>query len=1272
MKKLLLSLAACAAMFSANAGSWMMGTTPFGVDTLYHYTSGPGMTTTGLKLSWTSDGVYSTNVHYTEVDLTNPNLEIRGVQAKDKYGAQENVKSMATRKTAQGNGQYLAGVNGDFFNMGAKVIIPLSANIADGKIYNQGSASNGNWGKWATHVVVKDKKDLVIGQNFKAGSTIIFPSKQTNFYHVNGGRGENELVIYTPDSITTNTNPWGSECKIRLVEGMVGEVGAVYEVTEANTGNNTTVPSDGFVLSGHGTGAALINTLAVGDRLTASQNIIYNGQDITNNNVTQAVGGCSMLVIDGKSAPDDYFSSKVVDHFPSSQARTAIGYNKDRTKLVMLVADKYSKLDSALTKPEKTTYDPEKVSWGTKSNGFFMYRMAQLMVNLDCYTAMAFDGGGSSQLYNKEFGVRNAPYGGTYLRPVTNGIFAVETTPVDNEIAMIEVLQKNVNLAADSVFTPTVLGYNQYGVLVSKNVKGFTLAVAPELGSVAGTAFTTGAAAGATKAVVTLGELKAGFNLTTNGGGNYVTSGDDAAPLQIKAPYTPDEPMGIDKEPMYLTEQWHFVSREYDDGWDGTAPKWDADSVKAKSCVRYATAFNGRFYTVDMVTMSIAEIDETGKLTPLYKLPSLEGRMVNDVPDYYGTAISSDDYGHFLVGHYFTKDMANYVWTVYDPKSGKAKHFDLESSTSSARIDNIGRVVGDLLSDAYVFVSPKGTGDLDTQHVNVIHFKGDGNIDNLTATNQFSDGIYMAGTGNTNGICQPKYETVSDMKGVALKDMFFNYSIAGGNIQYGVDLFNGASQNYALNWGNYSGLNGFDTFTLSGRRYFVVAFTTQEDYATNKNGQDIVVMSEDGMRVAEWKNPDYKATYGYNTITARKLDEQNVNIYVYNCTGNFNGSKPGAIAGALLRFSIGEFTPFEPVDITPEGLNFETYQDGDQFKVFSTETNGAWSGPANFYRDMHPTAFQDHGQLTSIMFRGQGSNVNNNDYVAANVQPGITVHDVEGVGRALVLTQAWSPATAKFGWPAIANLANQQFSFYMDPTKLANKTDKRHYVRVKIVYNALLRGCHYYVDSHKETPVYTETVQSIYATHDGNWVIPGNDYILGGRYAETGINFAKWENETTNVNDIPENPVVIDGTNLDDPWDAGDSHKAPDANGGRTYLMNPNRFRVYEFDTYMEPGRATSVQLNLSNRNITCLIHKIEFTDLGTDEADATLLGRRKLGWTYVTTVPTSIMDIVPDADAADAEPVYFNLQGVQVTNPENGIYIVRRGNTVTKEYIRK
>lgn len=36
-----------------------------------------------------------------------------------------------------------------------------------------------------------------------------------------------------------------------------------------------------------------------------------------------------------------------------------------------------------------------------------------------------------------------------------------------------------------------------------------------------------------------------------------------------------------------------------------------------------------------------------------------------------------------------------------------------------------------------------------------------------------------------------------------------------------------------------------------------------------------------------------------------------------------------------------------------------------------------------------------------------------------------------------------------------------------------------------------------------------------------------------------------------------------------------------------------------------------------------------------------------------------------------DAAPVYYNLQGVQVAEPSNGLYIVKRGNKVTKEIIR-
>lgn len=46
----------------------------------------------------------------------------------------------------------------------------------------------------------------------------------------------------------------------------------------------------------------------------------------------------------------------------------------------------------------------------------------------------------------------------------------------------------------------------------------------------------------------------------------------------------------------------------------------------------------------------------------------------------------------------------------------------------------------------------------------------------------------------------------------------------------------------------------------------------------------------------------------------------------------------------------------------------------------------------------------------------------------------------------------------------------------------------------------------------------------------------------------------------------------------------------------------------------------------------------------------------------------TSVEDIISD-DAT--EVVYYNLQGVRVDKPANGFYIVRRGNTISKEYIR-
>ena len=1289
MRKLFLSLAACAAMLSASAGgTWVLGPYDYTADTLFHVTSGPGVTTTGVRLS-SANGANQTNIFYSTIDLTNPNIELRGVQARDNGDLTETVNAMGNRKNTQGKGQYIAGVNGDFFNMGGSPTRTNGHSLVDGTLYNTGS-----WRDWATYAVVDGKKDIRLLQSVDAAKTITFPDGLVHDYHINGGRWENYLVIYTgADSASTGTNIWGRECTMKLVSGALETNDAVFEITSPWVGNcdgsqvgNMAIPEGEYVLSGVGNAYAMMAQLKVGDKVSTGTTISYNGKTI---NPTQMIGGCSYIVTNGKIAPDAYFSKNIIYHFVTNQARTVIGYNEDRSKLIILVADKYSAYAKDKTTGEVKVTDPAKLSYGT-STGMVLQRMGHIMLHLGCYTAMNFDGGGSSQLYNKGVGIVNVPYGDTYLRPVANGFFAVSTTPEDNEIASLEVRQKDVNVAEGESFTPTVYGYNKYGVLVNSNVTDYTLTVAPSLGTVSTEArsgeqtFTAGSAAGTTVAVVTSGNAKCGVRILANGGGEYVTSGDDSAPIMVAATYEKDEPMGYDKEPIYLAEQWKFNVDNVAGDWDGTAPNWESeDAIKAKACPRFATARNGRLYTVDMRSMSIAEITPEGNLVPLYKLPSLEGREINGVPDYYGTAISSDDFGNFLVGHLFTKNDTYRIWTVYNPKTGKAKHFDIElpeGEESSGRIDNIGRVVGDLMSDAYVYVAPKATGAEASQKALIIHFEGDGNeVDNVKATITMSKTLYLAGTGNTISICQPKYATVAEMAGKDINETFYWYSKAGGLGQNNQDLFsfeNGTySANYCNDWNNYSRLNGFDTFILGGKRYFVVHYSESD---ADNSGQHIIVMDEQSNRVAEWKGSDFTAkNLGYNSIIAIPSGNSQVNIYVYNNTG-------AMMAGALLTLTLGnEYEAYEPVDITPEGYDFDKYEDGQEFTLTAADVEGTlWTAPAGMYHSKHPNAFSENGHLTVYVDRGTGNN--STAHLKEKIQPAFAVREMTAKsGKVLVINEGWSP----YGFdkkdadgniieaqlPSYAQSASPQLNLYINSDEITEQKDQRHYIRVKLVYNIMRRGCHHYGDV---TGNKVQALASIYSTHENNWVMPAQDHLLGDRVGDTGIDFAKWIDEGNNSAEIPEKPEVY--VPADDELDPFDFVHATSANHHQAYLINPDRYRVYEFDTYIDnPSvNTTSIQLSMHRGCATYSIKEIKFTDLGTDEAAATLLGKRQKGWIYAdefNSGTSGIEDITVDeaVEDTDAPAVYYNLQGVQVKNPDNGIYIVRRGNKVTKEYIR-
>lgn len=79
MRKLLIAAGLLLQTVCLNASTtWNLGGSVFTVDTLYHATVGPGVTQTQLKVKNSS---YSNNLIYTTIDLTTPNLELRGVQA---------------------------------------------------------------------------------------------------------------------------------------------------------------------------------------------------------------------------------------------------------------------------------------------------------------------------------------------------------------------------------------------------------------------------------------------------------------------------------------------------------------------------------------------------------------------------------------------------------------------------------------------------------------------------------------------------------------------------------------------------------------------------------------------------------------------------------------------------------------------------------------------------------------------------------------------------------------------------------------------------------------------------------------------------------------------------------------------------------------------------------------------------------------------------------------------------------------------------------------
>ena len=450
MNKVVISLVSAFIAFAVSASTtWTLQGETYTVDTLYHAKVGPGTTQTSLALS----GSLKLRLFYTTTDLSNPNVDMRVAKAGNVIKKTATVTNLSKTNSKEGS-QYFVGVNADFFDMSNGQ--PLGTNVLNSEVYNL--PGNANW----TEISFDASKTPRIGDLKFSGSV---KKADGNFYEVstiNSGRLENYLVIFSEKfGSSTGANQWGIEVVAKPVEAnatiALGKSVKMKIVGSPATEGNMAIPSGGYVLSGHGAAKTFLETLTDGDEIEVSLSATNsNGEPI---NPVWAVGGCPILLKDG--IVQDTEKAEIISHLPSKEPRTAVGYDATGTKVVMMIVDGRSDI----------------------SDGCRTKILADIMREAGCSDAMNFDGGGSTEMYHQKLGIRNVPSGGVE-RAVTNGLFAVATSPTDNEIAEIRFVDWVKELPKYGYYTPKFYGYNKYGVLIDTDLKGVILSCSTELGEI--------------------------------------------------------------------------------------------------------------------------------------------------------------------------------------------------------------------------------------------------------------------------------------------------------------------------------------------------------------------------------------------------------------------------------------------------------------------------------------------------------------------------------------------------------------------------------------------------------------------------------------------------------------------------------------------------------------------------------------------------------------------------------------------------------------------
>lgn len=428
---------------------WVISDHAYDVDTLiFPHLVGPGVISAKYDIP-----ALPLKVSVTEMDLTNPYIVLETCMGSGHAWGIETPPHMATSNTRPGH-EVVAAVNGDFFNNSllSEMGIPLSGQVTNGEMLE--STHN-----CACFVMDNNSRPYIDRLRFKGQITCgqdSFPLNLVNRlrYYVEDIAAD-QSILFT-NAFGPMTYYGSSTGKMVLLRPASGEFSWKPNGTEKCVVESvfdarvlTVIPDGKAILWLKGTYADHASSISAGDMLDISFSLTFNNEpgDVE---IHQLIGGSNDIIMQ---------NGVLVQDWQELHPRTAVGFNADSTRLFFVVVDGRQDI----------------------SVGATLKDLMGIFLALGAVNAMNLDGGGSScMVVNDE--VINSPSDGN-VRPVGNGCLVVSTAPDDDQIGIIGFEPGCYSLFISTTTSFGVWGYNQYGVLRSRDLQGCTFSCDPQVGT---------------------------------------------------------------------------------------------------------------------------------------------------------------------------------------------------------------------------------------------------------------------------------------------------------------------------------------------------------------------------------------------------------------------------------------------------------------------------------------------------------------------------------------------------------------------------------------------------------------------------------------------------------------------------------------------------------------------------------------------------------------------------------------------------------------------